>query len=255
MLLLLIFQRRLLYLPSRMPSAAAERAAAEHGFVPWRNASGQIIGWKLPASGTATASVLIVHGNAGSAKDREYLARPIHNAASVDVWVLEYPGYGARPGSPCKEAFMAAGEEAFQLLPRGLPNYLVSESLGAGVVCSLAEKHPAEVAGLALLVPYNNLASVAQSHFPFLPAYFLLRDRFNPSESLKNYRGPIQFVVAGADEVIPSKFGQRLFDGYGGSKTLQVIPNAHHNDVAEQSAEWWREVFSFWKTSGTSRGR
>ena len=83
---------------------------------------------------------------------------------------------------------LAAAEEAFGLLPNGLPKYLVSESIGAGVACHLAEAHPTEVAGLVLFTPYHDLASVAQRKMPFLPAYLLLLDRFNPAGRPENYR-------------------------------------------------------------------
>jgi hypothetical protein len=242
-----IFQRRLIYFPRTIPPALAEPAAAELGFVPWRNPSGQIIGWKLPAASSPIASVLITHGNAGCAIDRGYLTDPIHDAAPVDVYVLEYPGYGSRAGSPGKRSILAAAEEAFGLLTNGLPKYLVSESIGAGVVCDLAGTHPTEVAGLALFMPYHNLASVAQRKMPWLPAYFLLLDRFNPAEDLKDYRGPVKMVLAGADEIIPMEFGRRLFEGYAGPKNLQIIPGAHHNDIAGQSPAWWQEVFTFWQ--------
>ena len=242
-----IFQRRLIYFPRTIPPALAEPAAAELGFVPWRNPSGQIIGWKLPAASSPVASVLITHGNAGCAIDRGYLAGPIHDAAPVDVFVLEYPGYGSRAGSPDKKSFLAAAEEALGLLTNGLPKYLVSESLGAGAACYLAKAHPAEVAGLVLFMPYHNLASVAQRKMPWLPAYFLLLDRFNPAEDLKDYRGPVKIVLAGADEIIPVESGRRLFEGYAGPKNLQIIPGARHNEIAEQSPEWWKEVFSFWQ--------
>ena len=242
-----IFQRRLIYFPRTIPPALAEPAAAELGFVPWRNPSGQIIGWKMPATSSPVASVLITHGNAGCAIDRGYLADPIHAAAPGDVYVLEYPGYGSRAGSPGKRSILAAAEEAFGLLTNGLPKYLVSESIGAGVVCDLAGTHPTEVAGLALFMPYHNLASVAQRKMPWLPAYFLLLDRFNPAEDLKDYRGPVKMVLAGADEIIPMEFGRRLFEGYAGPKNLQIIPGAHHNDIAGQSPAWWQEVFTFWQ--------
>ena len=242
-----IFQRRLIYFPRIIPPGLAEGAAAELGFVPWRNPSGQIIGWKLPATPSPVASILITHGNAGCAIDRGYLANPIHVAAPVDIYVLEYPGYGSREGSPDKRSFLAAGEEAFGLLTNGLPKYLVSESIGAGVACYLAKAHSTNVAGLVLFMPYHDLASVAQRKMPLLPAYLLLLDRFNPAECLRDYRGPVKIVLAGADEIIPVESGRRLFEGYPGPKNLQIIPGAHHNDVAEQSPEWWQEVFSFWQ--------
>jgi pimeloyl-ACP methyl ester carboxylesterase len=192
---------------------------------------------------------LIIHGNAGCALHRDYIAQPIHAAAGVDVFVLEYPGYGARNGAPTKASMDAAAEESFQLLPAGKPKYLVSESIGTGVACDLAKNHPNEVAGLALFVPYHKLASVAQGKMWFFPTYFLLLDRFDPEECLKNYRGPVKFVVAGNDEILGPATGKKLADSYRGPKELQVIAGAHHNDVSAQSPEWWREVFSFWKNS------
>jgi len=245
-------QRKLLYFPTRIPADVIESVAAGNGFAPWKNSAGQIIGWKMPANTNATASVLIVHGNAGCALNRDYLAQPIHDAADADVYVLEYPGYGARGGSPSRESLFAAGEEAFQLLPKNLPRYVVSESIGTGVACELAKNHPQEIAGLALLVPFHNLASVAQRRIWFLPVYFTLLDRFNPEECLKSYRGPVKFALAGADEIIGAASGERLFVGYAGPKELQVFPGAHHNGVAGQPAAWWREVFSFWRKNSAS---
>lgn len=248
----LIFQRRLLYFPTKIPADVVASVAKEHGFAPWKNSAGEIIGWKILAKTNSAASVLIVHGNAGCALSRDYLARPIHDAADVDVFVLEYPGYGAREGSPGKKSFLAAADEAFQMLPAGAPKYVVSESIGAGVACELAKNHPQEIAGLALFAPYDNLASVAQRHFWFLPAYLLLRDRFDPAACLHNYHGPVQFVIAGNDEIIGAVAGKKLADGYAGPKELELIPGAHHNEVAEQSPAWWRKVFAFWRAKGGS---
>jgi pimeloyl-ACP methyl ester carboxylesterase len=250
-------QRRLLYFPTKLPPDLAAQEAMQCGFIPWKNVSGEIIGWEIPASGASIGSVLIVHGNAGCAINRSYLAQPIHEAANADVFILEYPGYGAREGSPSKKSLNAAAEEAFQLLPANAPKYIVSESIGTGVAGDLAQDHPAEIAGMALLVPYHNLASVAQHKIWFLPTYFLLLDRFNPEKSLKSYHGPVKFVVAGADEIIGAASGIRLFKSYAGPKDLQIIAGAHHNEVAEQLPDWWKNVFSFWKEnrpagSGTS---
>ena len=133
------------------------------------------------------------------------------------------------------------------MLTNSQPKYLVSESLGAGAACFLAKAHPTVVAGLVLFMPYHNLASVAQRKMPLLPAYLLLLDRFNPAECLKDYRGPVKIVLAGADEIIPVESGRRLFEGYAGPKTLQIIPGTRHNDIAGQSPAWWKEVFSFWQ--------
>ncbi|MGC3959465.1 MAG: alpha/beta hydrolase [Verrucomicrobiota bacterium] len=243
------WQRNLLYHPSRYSLAEEKSFANERGFVAWTNPAGEVIGWKLAARGVSTGSVLVVHGNGGSALNRDYFARPIHEATAMDVIVLEYPGYGARAGKPSQTSWLAAGEEAFALLPKGQPIHLVSESLGTGVAAHLARLHPKDIAGMAMFVPYDSLPSLAQSKMPLLLPYFFLVDRYQPAAWLKDYRGPITFVVAELDEIIPPRFGRQLYHSYAGPKQLQVIAGASHNEAAEQSPGWWRELFSFGQTN------
>ena len=119
------------------------------------------------------------------------------------------------------------------------------ESLGSGVAAHLAKTHGAHVSGLIFFAPYADLAAVGQRQMPIFPVQFLLRDRFKPSEWLKDYRGPVKVVLAGADTIIPAKFGQELYDNYEGPKSIEVIAGAGHNDIAAQEAQWWRGVFSF----------
>jgi len=247
LLLFTVLQRYLIYVPTKLSMASAEQAAAKAGFVPWRNPAGQLMGWKLPASSAPVGSVLIFHGNAGWALNRAYMALPIHDAAPLDVYIFEYPGFGAREGSPGEKKVLGAADEALENLPENLPAYLVSESLGAGVAAHLAQIYPSRVAGIAMFVPYNQLALVAQNHVPFIPAYFLLWDRFNPAAWLKDYRGPVIVVVAGADEIIPPKLGERLYEGYQGPKILEVIPKARHADTTPETPKWWRDVLFFWQ--------
>ena len=77
----------------------------------------------------------------------------------------------------------------------------------------------------------------------------------NPAEWLKDYRGPVSIVLACSDEVIPSDLGRKLHDDYAGPKRLQVIEGAHHNDIAEQSMAWWKEVLSFSEQNGRIKCR
>jgi uncharacterized protein len=253
LVLFTLFQRKLIYVPTLLTMAAAEQEAASAKCVPWLNKSGQLIGWKLPSVSMPVGSVLIVHGNAGWALNRFYMASPIHTAAPLDVYILEYPGFGAREGSPGEASFLAAGDEALEALSRNLPVYVVSESLGTGMAAHLAQKYPSIVAGLALFVPFDRLASVAENHVLFLPAYFLLVDRYDPVDWLKDYHGPVEVIVAGSDDIIPSALGRHLYDEYAGPKMLQVVPGAHHSDTTNVSPDWWKDVLVFWQQhpSGT----
>jgi uncharacterized protein len=172
----------------------------------------------------------------------------------VDVFILEYPGFGAREGAPSQSSLIAAADEAFVSLPNQGALYLVSESLGTGVAAHLAGAHPSRISGIAMFTPYDDLAGVAQHRMPFVPARLVLRDRFRPALWLKAYRGPVMVVLAGEDVVIPKVFGRRLYDSYSGPKAIQVISGAHHSDAAVQLPEWWKKVFAFWEEHRGNEG-
>lgn len=247
------WQRRLLYFPSRLSSAAADDLAAVSGFVPWKSGSDEIIGWRILGPEDSAASLLIFHGNAGHALHRGYMAQPAAATGRLDVYVFEYPGYGARAGSPGMKAWLGAVEEAMERLPQDRPVYVASESIGAGVAAHVARTYPDRVGGLLLIVPFDNLVSLAQSHMPLLLPRVFLRDRYDPSAWLKEYNGPIKVVLAEDDTIIPPRFGQKLYDEYRGPKTLEIISGAGHNDVAEQTLEWWEDVIRFWESQDEGR--
>ena len=167
----------------------------------------------------ATGSVLIVHGNAGCALGRDYIAQPIHDAADVEVFVLEYPGYGARAGSPSKTSLLAAAEEAFQLLPSGSPKYVVSESIGAGVACELARNHPARIAGTGVVcaVPQSGVRG-AETNAVSASVFSSCWTGLIRPKCLKRYHGPVKFVVAGADEILGPEPARSCLTAYAGPK-------------------------------------
>jgi pimeloyl-ACP methyl ester carboxylesterase len=243
-------QRRMIYYPTVGSPAEVERWGTAEGLERWKNPAGRNIGWKRSSpTQPARGAVLMTHGNGGCAFHRAAFAEPLRTSEAMDVFILEYPGYGDRPGSPNESSFFAAAEEAFQSLPRTTPIYLLGESLGTGVACHLAGAHSNEVAGLLLFAPYNSLVDVAQHHVMILPASLILRDRFESEKYLKNYHGPLAVLVGGNDRVIPEKFGRRLFEGYDGPKQLWKIPGADHNSIHDGLRDDWGEIIAFWKTN------
>lgn len=123
-------QRTMIYHPTRYSAGAADRAALGYQLKAWFNKEGKRIGWQRPAAAAADAQVLIVHGNAGSALDRADLARGLQSAGPINVFILEYPGYGDRAGKPSQTSLIKAATEALQLLTNSNAIYVVGESLG-----------------------------------------------------------------------------------------------------------------------------
>jgi len=192
--------------------------------------------------------LLIMHGNAGCAFQCGHYADAIQQVAALDVFIVEYPGYADRPGAPSERTLNEASDEAFRLLSTNGPIYLVGESLGTGVATYLAGKYPDKIAGLVLLAPYNRLADVGQAHMPFVAVRLLLRDRFPSEDYLRNYHGPVAMLVSGRDQVIPAKFGRRLYDRYVGPKRLWEFPEGDHGTVMVQPPEVWKQIIEFWQS-------
>lgn len=248
---LAIYQRRLIYVPTRFSVEEADARARAAGLERWRDAAGQAIGFKRrsphqPAAG----QVLLFHGNGGSAVGVAHYAGDIQSAAALDVYILEYPGYGDRDGSPTEQHLDQAAGQALPLLATNLPVYLVGESLGTGVASWLAGAQPDRIAGVALLSPFDRLASAAGYRYPFVPARLLLLDRFPSVDNLTQYHGPLAVMLDGADNIVPDWSGQRLYDRYAGPKQLWEFPQNGHVSLGEPPSRFWRDVVKFWQTGG-----
>jgi len=249
---LALVQRSMIYYPSHQDAASLERDALAQGFEPWRDNQGATIGYRslAPAEDPRPPlAMVLLHGNAGHAMHRADYAKILRLAApdrAVSLYVLEYPGYGARDGEPSQEAFLAAASGAVSLIPAEMPLVLLGESIGTGVAAATASAHPERVRGLMLLTPFDSLASVAQHHYPLLPVRWIMRDQYPSAEWLKHYGGPVAVVLAAKDTVVPTKFGRKLYDTYSGPKTLVVDEQADHNDILlTLRQEDWEKTLAF----------
>jgi pimeloyl-ACP methyl ester carboxylesterase len=244
-------QRRLLYFPTVEEHEAAVRSAHDQGLDRWLGQAGQFLGWKAPCPRQpAMGKLLVLHGNAGTAAERVYLRDAFqgHNfPLALDVYLLEYPGYGSRSGSPTEQTLVAAAREAVDLLhlDGSGPLLVVGESIGSGVAALVAAERPGSVSGLILVTPLLSIPAVARRHLPFLPT-LLIRDTYRADESLRQYGGPVAFLLAGRDSVVFADLGEELFRSYRGPKHLWLDPDADHNTLDyEPTAIRWAEMLVF----------
>jgi hypothetical protein len=190
--------------------------------------------------------MLILHGNAGDALGRvDYL--PVLEAAGFEGLLLEYPGYGCRPGQPSEGALVADARAALDLLRgEGRPVFLLGESLGSGVALQVAAAEPGTVSGLLLAVPFARMTEVAASHYPIFPMGLLLRDRWDSLGAIRAYRGPVAFLLAGRDEVVGVAQGRRLAAACPGPKQVLELPQAGHNELPlRPGLPPWSEALAF----------
>jgi pimeloyl-ACP methyl ester carboxylesterase len=266
-LLVALLQRRLIYLPSTIEPDTASAHAAQLNLVPWRNAGGEIQGWRdgNPTAASAPARLLVLPGNAGHALHRVHYRdtlaqRTARGGPAFEVLLLDHPGYGTRGGQPSERNLTAAALAAVRQLRETdqRPIYLLGESIGSGPACAVARAEP--VAGLLLVTPFTALTDVAAHHYPWLPVRWLLRDRFDNAAALATYPGPVAILVAGDDEIVPASLGRRLAQAPAGPVRVHEQAGARHNtlDVSVRAA-WWDDLLPFLldppQTDAASRGK
>jgi len=247
--MLAALQRQLIYFPSKGHADDLSGLASRIGLQAWQDENGMTIGWQASGKRQARNRMIVFHGNAGYALDRQYFLTGLQAVDdNWDVFLFEYPGYGARAGTTSESNFQTAATEALETLlaadPR--PIFILGGSLGSGIASYLAASFPQQVAGLLLVTPFSSLADVAAHHYPFLPVRILLQERYNSMEALSHYRGPVAFMLAGRDEVVTTELGQQLYNSYHGPKWLHVEEQAGHNTLPYNPGEnWWHEVSNF----------
>jgi pimeloyl-ACP methyl ester carboxylesterase len=206
-------------------------ATGDNGLTHWVNA-GEPIGFARTVAEPATVW-LMLHGNGGQAADRVYALGKF--PAGDAIYILEYPGYGNRPGTPSRKSLDRAALEAYELLRRQFPQKpvcVVSESIGSGPASMLARSaRPPDK--FVLIVPFDDLKAVARGHAPYLPTGLLLSGAWNNIEALAGYRGPVDIFGAERDVIIPVAHARRLADSLPQAR-FQLIPGGH-NDWAQQA--------------------
>lgn len=255
--LLTVFQRSMIYLPTRAASLPASRAmlpTASAELVTTTAADGiELHGWWLtttrPVSDDGRAGRPLIVFFCGNGGHREYrlVEFEIFTERGADVLCFDYRGYGDNPGSPSEEGLATDARAAwnFATQSRGVSAdriVLYGESLGGGVAVRLAAELCGEQtppAGLVLRSTFSSLVDVASQIYPWMPVRWLLRDRFESDRRIGEVSCPLLMLHGKLDTIVPLSQGRKLFNAAPAQSKNHVpkqfveLPSADHNDVIE----------------------
>jgi pimeloyl-ACP methyl ester carboxylesterase len=254
-LLLLAFERRLVYFPARgldlQPGDLG--LAHEESFLAAEDGV-RIHAWFLPAPG-ARRLILVCHGNAGNMSHRLHRAREMQRRLGASVLLFDYRGYGRSEGSPDERGTYrdARAAHRYATETKGIPPetvVLFGESLGAAVATQLALEKPA--GALVLESPFTSIPDMARVAYPFLPPVGpFVRTRYDTLAKAPRLSLPLLVLHGERDGVVPIAQGRRVFEAAGGPKRFVAIPGAGHNDTYLAGGQsYWDALAAFFDSVG-----
>lgn len=208
-------------------------------------------GWFVP--GTSDVTWLWFHGNGGNISHRTEEIVQIHHILGVNLFIIDYRGYGDSEGIPSEQGTYRDARAALAYLrsrPDIAPDKIVyfGRSLGAAVAVELATEHPPD--RIILVAPFASLGDMARVHYSALPgAAWLARNRYNSVSRISSIESPLLILHGDQDIIIPLSQGRKLFEAAKQPKQFQVIQGAGHDDTYLVGGDaYWGAISSFLET-------
>jgi len=233
----------LILFPTR---ASIDAGRAVRKTVPFQNGELELwtaISRRAQQNGRVGTYVLRFYGNADRAERWVAAEADEWNDRAVEIWGMNYPGFGGSTGPTRLSRIGPAALTAFDELQRhanGQPIVLYGASLGASVALHIAAHRP--VAGLILHNP-PPLRQMILRQFGWWNLWLLAgpvalqipRDLDSVSNA-KAIHAPAIFLLADKDEVVAPRFHRLVVEAYAGEKRVISLPGAYHNDPVEGTA-------------------
>lgn len=188
----------------------------------------EINGWFV-TSASAKYTVIFCHGNAGNISHRIEKLKFFHGL-SLNVFIFDYRGYGRSKGRPSEKGMYLDVKGAYDyLLSKGvLPLQIIGygESLGNAAAIDLAYKNTLKA--LIIDSAFTSARDMAKLIYPFLPPG-IISSRLNSIEKIKSISAPKLIIHSINDEIVPYKFGQKLFAAAAEPKEFLQIHGGHNS--------------------------
>jgi len=230
----------LILFPTKAPIDAGEAARK---MVPFQNGELEIWtakSYRAKQQAGAETYVLRFYGNADRA-DRWVAAEAEEwNGRAVEIWGMNYPGFGRSTGPARLSRIGPAAITAFDELKRhaaGRPIVVYGASLGSAAALHVAAQRP--VAGLILHNPLP-LRQMILRRFGWWNLWLLagpialqIPRELDSISNAKAIQTPAIFLLAEKDEIVPPRYHRLVVDAYAGQKRVVTLRDAYHNTPVE----------------------
>ncbi|MBB6449946.1 hypothetical protein HNR44_001924 [Geomicrobium halophilum] len=234
--LLYFFQHRIIFHPTSISDDETDEIRTQYPEVEEINVpvtdEVTVHGWLVSNAEEEPSPLLIYYG--GNAEEVSKLIPEQTELEDWSVLLMNYRGYGLSEGEPDEEALLGDAlmiyDEMVEREDIDADNIAtMGRSIGSAVATHVSVER--EVQGTILVSPFDDLAQVAQSQFPFLPIEWLLQYSFDSTETAPEMQHPLLALIAEDDEIIDPEFSKSFVEHWGGPEDSYVIEEKGHNTI------------------------
>tara|TARA_B110000027_G_scaffold118419_1_gene130404 strand:- start:275 stop:1093 length:819 start_codon:yes stop_codon:yes gene_type:complete len=213
LIFLYFFQRNLLYHPLEN-KYSGDDLIVETEKVKIKTSDGiKLIGWFHKKDLNKFKTIIFLHGNAGSLKNRIHKLNHFKDM-DVNFLIIAWRGFSGNQGMPSEKGLYLDGKSAIEWLnKKGVKNdelILYGESLGTAIATHLSQNN--NFAGVILESPFTSMIDAAKNVYPYFPIRFLLKDKYESDKKIKNLKSPILIMHGGADKIVPFWMGKQMYE-------------------------------------------
>lgn len=175
--------------------------------------------------------IISFHGNAEDIFSAKIFADALFKKTSMNVVLVEYPGYSVFKGDADADIILQNTEivydfikTKFNLEDKNI--FIFGRSIGTSPAIYLASKRKPNA--LFVISSFTSIRAVADNLVG--PLKYLLKERFNSKEYIKNVTCPILFVHGQSDPLIPYKETNILKDICKCPYEVNLPEEMTHND-------------------------
>ncbi len=172
-----------------------------------------LLGWYHEKDIIKNKTILFFHGNAGSLENRIHKLNHFQDM-KVNFLIIAWRGFSGNQGKPSETGLYEDGESAIRwLLTKGIDEkniVIYGESLGTGVATHLSQNR--NFAGIILETPFTSMIDAAKKFYPYIPVSFLLKDKYENKNKIKNIKFPVLVMHGEKDQIVPFDMGKKIFE-------------------------------------------
>ena len=158
-------------------------------------------------------TILFLHGNAGNLDNRIDKLNFLGNM-DINFLIISWRGYSGNPGNPSETGLYKDALGGIEWLnKKGISNdriILYGESLGTAITTEVAQNE--NFAGIILEAPFTSMVDMGQKIYPIFPVKFLLKDKYESKNKIKNIKSPILVLHGRKDKIVPFYMGEKIFE-------------------------------------------